>query len=127
MGDSVATTDMQTLTSTCVPHTSSIAIAIAIAIAIRNSQVLTLVGYLHICYQPYFTHIINSALTKNPKMLRMYIPILRLCLVGGTMLFARYFFSGSAEEHFPEVQDIDAATGTFHPPKHSWRPQACFS
>lgn len=77
----------------------------------KTNQVLTLVGYLHICYQPYFTHIINSALTKNPKMLRMYIPILRLCLVGGTMLFARYFFSGSAEEHFPEVQDIDAATG----------------
>ena len=124
MGASFATTDMQTLTSTSVqtrhrhrhrnlqsPSPSPL------QFAIRNSQVLTLVGYLHICYQPYFTHIINSALTKNPKMLRMYIPILRLCLVGGTMLFARYFFSGSAEEHFPEVQDIDAATGTFHPPK----------
>ena len=39
-----------------------------------------------IAYQPYFTHIINSSLTKNPKFLNQYNIILRLCLLGGTML-----------------------------------------
>lgn len=77
----------------------------------KTNQILTLVGYAHICYQPYFTHIINSALTKNPKMLRMYIPILRLCLVGGSMLFARYFFADSAESHFPAHTEINLTTG----------------
>jgi len=58
------------------------------------NKILTLVGFLHICYQPYFTHIINSSLTKNPKFLDQYTIILRLCLLGGTMLFARYFLAG---------------------------------
>jgi len=57
------------------------------------NKALTLVGFIHICYQPYFTHIINSALTKNPKYLEQYNVVLRLCLVGGTMLLARYFIS----------------------------------
>lgn len=43
--------------------------------------------------QPYFTHIINSSLTKNPKFLGQYQIILRLCLLGGTMLLARYFLA----------------------------------
>ena len=29
---------------------------------------LTLLGYAHICGQPYFTHVINCALTKNPNL-----------------------------------------------------------
>jgi hypothetical protein len=77
----------------------------------KTNQVLTLAGYLHICYQPYFTHIINSALTKSPKILQMYVPILRLCLVGGTMLFLRYFLAGQADEHFPGPHEIDLETG----------------
>jgi len=57
------------------------------------NQVLTLLGFLHICYQPYFTHIINSSLTKNPKFLTQYDIILRMCLLGGTLLFLRYVFA----------------------------------
>ena len=34
----------------------------------RVNQVLTLLGYAHICGQPYFTHVINCALTKNPNL-----------------------------------------------------------
>jgi len=57
------------------------------------NKALTLVGFIHICYQPYFTHIINSSLTKNPKFLDQYNIILRLCIVGGTMLMSRYFIA----------------------------------
>jgi Family of unknown function (DUF5765) len=57
------------------------------------NQALTVLGFLHICYQPYFTHIINSALTKNPKYLEQYKIVLRLCLLGGTLLFLRFVFS----------------------------------
>jgi len=57
------------------------------------NKFFTLLGLIHICYQPYFTHILNSALTKNPKYLAQYDVVLRLCLVGGTMLLARHFLT----------------------------------
>jgi len=58
------------------------------------NKVLTLLGFLHICLQPYFCHVINSALTKNEKYLDRYIVIKRLCLIGGAMLFSRYLLAG---------------------------------
>ncbi|KNC55202.1 uncharacterized protein AMSG_12392 [Thecamonas trahens ATCC 50062] len=54
---------------------------------------LTLAGFLHICLQPYFTHVINASLTTAPKYLYQYDIIKRLCLLGGGMLFARYFMA----------------------------------
>jgi len=57
------------------------------------NKILTLLGFIHICYQPYFTHIINSSLTRNPKYLEQYKIVLRLCLLGGTMLLGRYFLA----------------------------------
>jgi len=62
------------------------------------NKFLTFLGFVHICYQPYFTHIINSSLTKNPKFLNQYQIILRLCLLGGTMLLARYFLAPWSNE-----------------------------
>lgn len=59
----------------------------------KMNQFLTFIGFVHICYQPYFTHIINSSLTKSPKYLTQYKIILRMCLLGGTMLLARYFLA----------------------------------
>eukprot|EP01110_Echinostelium_bisporum_P002091 TRINITY_DN14_c0_g1_i1.p1 TRINITY_DN14_c0_g1~~TRINITY_DN14_c0_g1_i1.p1 ORF type:complete len:271 (+),score=115.49 TRINITY_DN14_c0_g1_i1:618-1430(+) len=58
------------------------------------NQVLTVLGYLHICLQPYFCHVINASLTKNEKYLDRYSVIKRLCLIGGGMLFARFLLSG---------------------------------
>ena len=55
------------------------------------NRVLTLLGFLHICLQPYFTHVINASLTKAPQYLQQYKVIKRLCLIGGFMLFLRYF------------------------------------
>merc|ERR1711871_710398 len=55
------------------------------------NKALTLAGFLHICLQPYFTHVINASLTKSEKYLTQYKVIKRLCLIGGGMLFIRYF------------------------------------
>jgi len=57
------------------------------------NQILTVAGFLHICLQPYFCHVINASLTKNQKYLDKYVLIKRLCLIGGAMLFARFLLS----------------------------------
>jgi len=58
------------------------------------NKVLTVLGFLHICFQPYFCHVINASLTKNEKYLDRYMVIKRLCIMGGGMLFARFLLSG---------------------------------
>jgi len=57
------------------------------------NQVLTLAGFLHICLQPYFCHVINASLTKSCKYKDRYRIIKRLCLIGGFLFFIRYFLS----------------------------------
>lgn len=57
------------------------------------NQILTVAGFLHICLQPYFCHVINASLTKNQKYLDKYVVVKRLCLIGGAMLFARFLLS----------------------------------
>jgi hypothetical protein len=57
------------------------------------NKILTVLGFLHICLQPYFCHVINASLTKNEKYLDRYIVIKRLCLIGGFMLFARFLLA----------------------------------
>lgn len=54
------------------------------------NQVLTIAGFLHICLQPYFCHVINASLTKSEKYLWQYKCIKRLCLIGGFALFVRF-------------------------------------
>jgi len=57
------------------------------------NQVLTIAGFLHICLQPYFCHVINASLTKNAKYIDRYLVIKRLCLMGGCMLFGRFLLA----------------------------------
>lgn len=57
------------------------------------NKVLTLLGFLHICLQPYYCHVINASLTKSCKYKDRYMIIKRLCLIGGFLLFIRYFLS----------------------------------
>lgn len=57
------------------------------------NKILTLLGFLHICLQPYFCHVINCSLTKSCKYRDRYRVIKRLCLIGGFLLFIRYFLS----------------------------------
>ena len=46
------------------------------------NKVLTVLGFLHICLQPYFCHVINCSLTKNEKYIDRYGVIKKLCLIG---------------------------------------------
>jgi len=57
------------------------------------NKILTLAGFLHICLQPYFCHVINSSLTKSEKYLQKWDVVKKLCLIGGFLLFSRYFMS----------------------------------
>jgi hypothetical protein len=67
------------------------------------NKVLTMAGYIHICLQPYFCHLINEALSQEPspkntpehnKKLEnyrsQYRVIKRLCLIGGFLIWLRY-------------------------------------
>jgi len=62
------------------------------------NQFLTILGFLHICLQPYFCHVINASLTKNEKYLDRYMIIKRLCLIGGGMLFTRFLVANVWEQ-----------------------------
>lgn len=84
------------------------------------NKLLTLLGFLHICFQPYFCHVINSSLTKSckykgngtatslalltavPSPSDRYRIIKRLCLLGGCLLFLRYYLS-----FFPSLNTAD--------------------
>ena len=67
------------------------------------NKVLTMLGFVHICLQPYFCHVINESLCHYPspkfsaehnnkleKYHEQYKIIKRLCLLGGFLLWARY-------------------------------------
>ena len=54
------------------------------------NQVLTVLGFLHICMQPYFCHVINSSLTRSERYLQQYRVVLRLSLIAGLWLFSRF-------------------------------------
>jgi hypothetical protein len=54
------------------------------------NQFLTMLGFLHICLQPYYCHVINASLTNSPKYKLKYDVIKRLCLIGGGCLFVRF-------------------------------------
>jgi hypothetical protein len=60
----------------------------------HTNKVLTILGFLHICLQPYFCHFINASLTKDTEHLAQYKVIKRLCLIGGFLLFCRFLLSG---------------------------------
>lgn len=67
------------------------------------NQVLTVAGFIHICAQPYFCHLINEALSQAPnpkftdahnrkleKYRAQYAVIKRLAIIGGLLIFARW-------------------------------------
>jgi len=86
------------------------------------NQFLTIVGFLHICLQPYFCHVINASLTKNEKYLDRYMVIKRLCLIGGGMLFLRFFLAyawdwslgGKASTEWLRGEKICTFRGNYH-------------
>lgn len=69
------------------------------------NQVLTVLGFLHICLQPYFCHVINCSLTKSETYRQKYSVIKRLCLIGGFMLFMRYPLASVPSLNTMDVSD----------------------
>eukprot|EP00045_Choanoeca_perplexa_P023026 m.11668 g.11668 ORF g.11668 m.11668 type:complete len:262 (-) comp9869_c0_seq1:171-956(-) len=74
------------------------------------NQILTLLGFLHICLQPYFCHVINASLTKSAKYKDRYLIIKRLCLIGGFLLFIRYFLSYIPSLNTMAISDENPST-----------------
>lgn len=68
------------------------------------NQVLTILGFLHICLQPYFCHVINCSLTKSEKYREKYSVVKKLCLIGGFLLFIRHFLS-----YIPQLNTMDVS------------------
>ena len=44
------------------------------------NQFLTVLGFLHICYQPFFTHLLNGSVAKSEKRKYLFSFIRRLSL-----------------------------------------------
>ncbi len=57
------------------------------------NQILTILGYLHICLQPYFCISMSSALARSPRHRDRCMIIKRLCLLGAAMLFSRFLLA----------------------------------
>jgi hypothetical protein len=64
----------------------------------KINQILTVIGFLHICFQPYFTHTFSGAFVTNPAKVAQFKVIKNLALVMGCMMFSRWILF-SAPEH----------------------------
>jgi len=56
------------------------------------NRALTVVGFLHISFQPFFTHVLSGAFVKSDAKIAQYVVIRRLCLIMGVAMFSRYLF-----------------------------------
>ena len=56
------------------------------------NQALTVVGFLHICFQPFFTHLMNGAFIFKPESKAKFDLILKLALIQGCWMFSRWLF-----------------------------------
>jgi len=75
------------------------------------NQFLTVLGFLHICLQPYFCHVINASLTKNATYLDRYLVIKRLCLIGGGMLFTRFLLAHTWDQTLGDQRSTEWLRG----------------
>jgi len=76
------------------------------------NQVLTLAGFLHICLQPYYTHVINASLTKSSKYKLKYDTIKRLCLLGGGCLFVRFLLGWADSLNLFDISVLPMVSNT---------------
>jgi len=56
----------------------------------KVNQILTVLGFLHICFQPYFTHCLSGSFVQNEQKKAQYVTIRSLCLIMGVAMFSRY-------------------------------------
>merc|ERR1712166_180310 len=57
------------------------------------NRFLTLLGLLHICFQPYYSAHLSCAFVTSDKNVAQFELVKRLQLVGGVFLLGRYFFT----------------------------------
>ena len=58
------------------------------------NKALTVVGFAHICLQPYFTHILSVSVVKRRSVLVQFQAVRKLCLIGGGLMFLRFLMHG---------------------------------
>lgn len=56
------------------------------------NQFLTVVGFAHICFQPYFTHLMNFSMFRSPEKRTIANTVSKLCIIQGVYMFSRYIF-----------------------------------
>src|SRR3989338_5485228 len=59
----------------------------------KINQVLTVVGSLHICFQPYFTHLMNGSLVQSEQSKIQFTLVRRLSILQGIWMFSRWIFA----------------------------------
>lgn len=57
------------------------------------NQMLTFLGWLHICFQPFFCHLIVEALVQKEWNKERFTLLRRLTIIGGFLLLARHFLA----------------------------------
>jgi len=57
------------------------------------NKVLTFVGFVHVCFQPFFLNLIISATDPHPDKQSQFRFILKFTLLGGIMMIIRYLLA----------------------------------
>jgi hypothetical protein len=75
------------------------------------NKLLTTIGFVHICYQPYFINLLYEIKYGNSITIPYYTIVKRLCLVGGTMLLSRHFNRLAFDESYSNYLDTEWLNG----------------
>ncbi|MES1910323.1 MAG: hypothetical protein MHM6MM_002935 [Cercozoa sp. M6MM] len=62
------------------------------------NKVLTVFGFLHICFQPYFTHVLTGAFSKGTKLEPIFKVIRKMAVIQGIWMFARFVLAMRDEQ-----------------------------
>jgi len=106
-----------------------------------ENQVLTWLGFLHICYQPFFTHYMSCGFAHTEKSKAQFSLVKKLCFCGGSWLLfrsvlaifpstydniglgwllgdAQYYANGGADGHIPREWLSGGVLCTYQGIKH---------
>jgi hypothetical protein len=75
------------------------------------NKLLTTVGFIHICYQPYFINLLYEIKYGDTITIPYFTIVKRLCLVGGTMLASRHFQRLMFDESYSNYLDTEWLNG----------------
>jgi len=74
------------------------------------NQFLTVIGFLHIAFQPYFTHLLGGAFITKPSKVAKMTAVRHLSLVAGVFMFSRYLMATPAH-HIKQCDNVDWLRG----------------